>query len=184
MISLARDPLLLSYALWMAREVGDSTTEDKIRGQTDFEPRFFGAENDRFAFWFGLDSEWPRGQLNASMMLTECGSPGAWWRVFNEPNLGIYNEPTLCGVDYPKIGIRRAQNDMNRGILEIETTMATPSRRGDLTSFTIDHLPNPADVSVTVDTIDYTRWRVSGADSIEIEMDINDHHIRVAFAGG
>jgi hypothetical protein len=118
------------------------------------------------------------------MMLTECGSPGAWWRVFNEPNLRIYHEPTLRGVDYPKIGIRRAQNDMTRGLLEIETMVATPSRRGDLTSFTIDHLPNPADVSVTVDTIDYTRWRVSGADSIEIEMDINDHQIRIAFAGG
>jgi hypothetical protein len=53
-----------------------------------------------------------------------------------------------------------------------------------LTSFTIDHLPNAADVSVTRDTIDYTRWRVRGADAIEIEMDINDHQIRVVFAGG
>jgi hypothetical protein len=118
------------------------------------------------------------------MMLTECGSPGAWWRVFNEPNLLIYDEPTLSRVDYPNIGIRRAQNDMTRGNLEIETMVATPSRRGDLTSFTIGLLPNPADVSVTVDNIDYTRWRVSGADSIQIEVDINDHQIRVAFAGG
>jgi hypothetical protein len=162
--------------------VGDSTTADKIR-QIDFQPRFFGAENDRFAFWLGSDSEWPRGQLNASMMLTECGSPGAWWRVFNEPNLRIYNEPTLRGADYPNIGIRRAQNDMPHGILEIETMAATPSRHGDRTSFTIDHLPNPADVSITVDTIDYARWRISGANSIEIEIDINDHQIRVAFAG-
>jgi hypothetical protein len=88
----------------------------------------------------------------------------------------------LRGVDYPKIGIRRAQNDMTRGILKIETTVATPSRRGDLTSFTIDHLPNPADVWITVDTIDYARWRVSGADSIEIEIEINDHQIRIGFA--
>jgi hypothetical protein len=183
MISLARDPLMLSQGLWMAREVGDSTTEDKIR-KVDFQPRFFGAENDRFAFWFGLDSQWPRGQLNATMMLTECGRPGAWWRVFNEPNLLIYNQPTLRGVDYPNIGIRRAQNDMTRGILEIDTVAATPSRRGDVSSFTIHRVPNPADVSVTVDNIDYTRWRVSSADSIEMEVDINDHRIRVDFAGG
>jgi hypothetical protein len=39
-------------------------------------------------------------------------------------------------------------------------------------------------VSVTVDTIDYPRWRVSGAASIEIDIDIDDHQIRVAFAGG
>jgi hypothetical protein len=111
-------------------------------------------------------------------------APTGWWRVFNEPNLLIYDEPTVRDVDYPNIGIRRAQNDMTRGILEIETMAAIPSRRGDLSSFTIHRVPNPADVSVTVDNVDYTRWRVSGADSIEMEVDINDHQIRVAFAGG
>jgi hypothetical protein len=62
-IQLADDPQMLSTALWMAREVGDSTTEDRIRAisETDFQPRFFGAENDRFAFWFGYDAEWPAG---------------------------------------------------------------------------------------------------------------------------
>jgi hypothetical protein len=125
-----------------------------------------------------------RGQLNATMMLTECGSPGAWWRVFNEPTLAMHSEPTLRDVDYPKIGIRRAQNDMTHRVLEIGTTAATPSRRGDPTRFTIDRLPNPADISITVDGQDFTGWHVTGADSIKIEIDIDDHQVRVAFGGG
>lgn len=84
----------------------------------------------------------PRGQVNAMMMLAECASPGAWWRVFNEPKVALASEPTLRDVDYPSIGIRRARNDMTQHVLTIETTAATPSRRGDPTGFTIDQLPS------------------------------------------
>lgn len=186
-ISLSKqDPHELCTALWMSREIGDTATEDRIRAvaESEFQPRFFDDENNRFAFWFGYDSTWPRGQLNATMMLTECASPGAWWRVFNEPKLALALEPTLHGVDYPSIGIRRAQNDMAQHVLTIETTAATPSRRGAPTSFTIDQLPSPAEVSVTVDGHDSAGWHVTGSNSIRLELDIGDHQIRVAFPGG
>ena len=130
-VQLVDHPLNLATALFMARELGDSTTEARLReiAETKFEPRFFGAENDRFAFWLGVDSEWPRGQVNSILMLSECSAAGAWWRVFNEPNVKMHSEPTVCDVDYPNLGIRRAQNDMVRGALEIETVAATPLRR-------------------------------------------------------
>jgi hypothetical protein len=180
------DPHELSTALWMAREVGDSATEVRIRAiaESDFQPRFFGDENDRFAFWFGYDSTWPRGQLNAAMMITECGSQGAWWRAFNEPRLGLASEPTVRGIDYPSVGIRRAGNDMAGHVLTVQTTAATPSRRGDQTSLTIDKLPGPAAASVTVDGHNSGRWQVTGPDSIQLDLDIGDHLIRVAFPGG
>jgi hypothetical protein len=115
------------------------------------------------------------------MMLTECASAGAWWRVFNEPRFALASEPTLRDIDYPSIGIRRAQNDMAQHVLAIETTAATPSRRGDPTSFTIDQLPSPAEVSVTVDSQDLAGWHVTGGNSIQLDLDIGDHQIRVAF---
>ncbi|MEV6041211.1 hypothetical protein AB0L65_59630 [Nonomuraea sp. NPDC052116] len=179
------DPHQLCTALWMAREVGDTGTEDRIRAiaERDFQPRFFGEENDRFAFWFGYDSTWPRGQLNATMMLTECAGPGAWWRVFNEPQPASASEPVLRGIDYPSIGVRRAQNDMARHVLTIETTAATPSRRGDPTSFTIDRLPGPAEVSITVDGHDWSGWHVTSGNSIQLDLDIGEHQIRIAFPG-
>jgi hypothetical protein len=176
----------LCTVLWMAHELGDSATEARVRDFADneFRPRFLGDETDRFAFWFGYDSKWPRGQLNATVMLAESGSARAWWRVFNEPNLALASEPVLRGVDYPNVGIRRAQNDMAQGILSIETTAGTPSRRGDPTTFTIHQIPSPAEVSVSVDGQDSAGWQVTGGDSIRLDLDIGDHLIRVAFGGG
>lgn len=116
-------------------------------------------------------------------MLAESGSPGAWWRVFNEPSPPPASEPVLRGVDYPGVGIRRARNDMAQGVLSIETTAGTPSRRGEPTSFTIDQIPSPVEASVTVDGHGSASWQVTGDDSIRLELDIGDHQISVAFAG-
>ena len=184
-IDLMNSPLNLATALLMAREFGDSTTEGRLREyvETKLEPRFFGAENARFAFWLGADTEWPRGQVNAFLMLSEC-PPGAWWRVFNKPNLNMHNEPTVCEVDYPVLGIRRAQNDMVRGVLDVETTAATPSRRGTATHFDVKGLPDPANVVVTANDQEFSRWHVSASDSIRIETDVDEHHFRIAFQTG
>jgi len=186
LIKLQPEPRYLCTAMWMAHEIGDTATEDRLRdfAESEYQPRFFGDENDRFAFWFGYDSTWPRGQNNAIVMLAESASPGAWWRVFNEPRPAPVSEPVLRGVDYPGVGIRRARNDMDRGVLRIETTAGVPSRRGEPTSFTIHQIPGPAEVSVTVDGQDSAGWRVTGGDSIRLDLDIGDHQIRVAFPGG
>ncbi|MEV4127268.1 hypothetical protein [Nocardia sp. NPDC049707] len=101
-----------------------------------------------------------------------------------QPRLALTSGPELRGVDYPNIGIRRAQNDMTRHVLTIETTAATPSRRGKPTSFTIDQLPSPAEASITVDGQDTAGWHVIGDNSIELNLDIGDHQIRVASPNG
>jgi hypothetical protein len=182
-IDIMNRPLNLATALLMAREFGDSTTERRLREyvETELEPRFFGAENDRFAYWLGADTEWPRGQVNAILMLSDCCPPGGWWRVFNEPNLTMHNEPTVCEVDYPVLGILRAQNDMVQGVLDVETTAATPSRRGTPTHFRVKGLSDPASVVVTADDQEFTQWDVSASDSIRIETDVDEHHFRIVF---
>jgi hypothetical protein len=182
-VQLGGDSLHLASALFMARELGDSTTEGRLReiAETKYEPHYFGAENDRFAFGLGIDSEWPRGQVNSILMLSECSAVGAWWRVFNEPKLKIHNEPTVCDVDYPNLGIRRAQNDMDQGVLEIETIAATASRRGTATQFAVKGLPDPSNVRIAVDDQKFIRWHVSATDTIQIETDVDEHHIRIAF---
>ena len=104
-----------------------------------------------------------------------------WWRVFNEPNLTMHNEPTVCEVDYPVLGILRAQNDMVQGVLDVETTAATPSRRGTPTHFRVKGLSDPASVVVTADDQEFTQWDVSASDSIRIETDVDEHHFRIVF---
>lgn len=182
-IQLADDPQLLSTALWMAREVGDSTTWARLReiSETRFEPRFFGEDASRFAYWLGLDEQWPRGQVNATMMMIECAEPGAWSRVFTTPRTTIHSEPTVRDLAYPLVGIRRTHYDRERRALEIDTYAATPARRGTPTTFTVDRLPPGAGVTVEVDGRTHAGWRHSADRAVTIAVPIDDHRIRLSW---
>ena len=182
-VQLADDPQLFSTALWMARDLGDTTTWDRLRevAEREFDPRFFGEDDTRFAFWFNEGRQWPRGQLNATMMMIECADPGAWSRVFNAPNLALHHEPTIKGLDYPTIGVRRTHHDAQRRRLEIDTFAATPSRRGEPTAFTVDTLGDTDRVLVTVDGATNSAWRRIGDGAVELQATVDDRHIVVAY---
>jgi hypothetical protein len=185
LVHVSKDPRFHTVFQLVARDLGDDTTEKRLReyAEREFEPRTFGAENDRFGFWFGLKEPYPRGQLSALQMLCEIGDPGAWSRVFNEPNLAKFDEPTVCGVDYPSLGIREAWNDDENDTLRVATYAATPSRRGVATSFRVAKLDNLETVRVRCDGMDAPRWRVIGRDEIEIECEIGDHRFEIATRG-
>jgi hypothetical protein len=183
-VQFVDDPKMLSTALWMARELGDSTTWERLHevAESEFEPRYFGEDDSRFAYWFGRDEPWPRGQDNATIMMVECADPGAWSRVFNSPNTAMHDEPTVRGLDYPLIGIRRAHNDVARRVLEVETFAATPARRGTPTTFTVDNLPHNATISVNVDDHPCVTWRRSQPGALAIDLDIDTHRIHLAYS--
>ena len=179
---LVKDPRFLLIGQLIAREVGDHTTEKRLRevAERDFEPRFFGDESDRFGWWFGRKEPYPRGQLSALQMLSEIGGRGAWSRVFNQPNLAKFAEPTLVGVDYPTLGIAEAWNDSESGHLRVSTYAATPSRRGTPTSFRVTKLADPRAVRVRCDGADDPRWRVVSEDAIEVDSEIGEHRFEIA----
>jgi hypothetical protein len=116
-------------------------------------------------------------------MLCELGDPGAWWRVFNQPNLAKFDEPTVTGVDYPSLGVCEAWNDAESGDLRIATYPATPSKRGASTTFHVTKLPDARAVRVRCDGADDPRWRAVGADTIEIDCEIGDHRFEIATRG-
>jgi hypothetical protein len=178
---LVPNPQLVARALFFAREFGDAVTEQRLQDivEQEFEPRFFGDEQDRFGFWFGLDAPWPRGQLTGALMMSQVGEPGGWWRIFNEPNLTKHHEPTVEGVDYPSLGIAQAYNETDAGVLWVRTCSGRPSHRGAPTTWRVTNLPDPAAVSVTCDGEDFTRVRVIGDDAVEIACDIEDHLFRL-----
>jgi hypothetical protein len=183
--NLVKDPRFLSVGQLVARELGDHTTEKRLRehAEREFEPRVFGEENDRFGWWFGRKEPYPRGQLSALHMLCEIGDRGAWSRVFNQPNLAKFDEPTVVGVDYPSLGLCEAWNDPESGELRIGTYAATPSRRGARTSFRVTKLADPQAVRVRCDGVDDPRWRVVGEDTIEVECEIGDHRFEIVTRG-
>lgn len=182
-LQLADDPQMLSNALWMARELGDTVTERRLREivETTWRPTFFGDEKTRFAFWVQPEEPWPRGQINATLMMTEAAPPGAWSQVFTAARPDIYTQPTLTGVDYPRLGIKLAYNDAERNTLQVNTFAATPSQRGEPTSVTVDNLPAAAAVSVRVDGRLDTRWTTIAPGTIRIDCDINDHQLEITY---
>ena len=182
LLQLHPDPRWLTLGIITAREVGDSATEARLRqvAEADFEPKFFGPDGDHFGWWFGFGEDWPRGQLSSLMVLSELGEPGAWSRVFNEPNLEKFSEPTVSGVDYPNIGLAQCWNDLDAGELRVETYCATASARGKETGFTVNGLPDPGSVRVMMDGHAFNGWSVSGPDSIEIRTQITTHEFCIS----
>jgi hypothetical protein len=116
------------------------------------------------------------------MMMIECAAPGAWSRVFTSPNTIMYDEPTVHGLDYPLIGIRRTHNDIQGRVLEIDTFAATPSRRGTPTTFTVDNLPHDTTISLDVDDRRCDTWRRSQPGAVAIDVDIDTHRIRLTYS--
>ena len=49
--------------------------------------------------------------LNAMAMAGWVFTPGAWHRIFNEPNLTKFNEPTVSGIDFPRVAMSEARWD-------------------------------------------------------------------------
>ncbi len=182
LLQLHPDPRWLTLGIITAREVGDSATEARLRqvAEADFEPKFFGPDGDHFGWWFGFGEEWPRGQLSSLMVLSELGEPGAWSRVFNEPNLEKFSEPTVSGVDYPNIGLSQCWNNLDAGELFVETYCATASERGNETGFTVGGLPDPGSVRVMKDGSAFEGWSVTGPDSIELRTRIATHEFRIS----
>jgi hypothetical protein len=175
------DPRFLLLGLVLAREFGDDVTLARLAkyALNHFEPRFFGEGLDSFGWFFGLSEHYPRGQLNGLIMMAEIGAPGAWGRVFTDPNLAKFEQPTVHGVEFPRLGIAAAWNDTTVGILHVRTYAATSSDRGAPTSFRVSLLPDATAVVMRCDGADYPRWRVAGLDTIEIDIDVDDHDLQI-----
>ncbi len=167
------DPRFTVLGLVLAKEFGDATAEARLRPLVDeiAEPRQFGEDQSEFGFWFHLGEDWPRGQLSALAMVAEVGGPGAWSRIFNEPNIERFDEPTVEGVAFPNLGIARARND-DRGVLTVETYAATPSRAGMKTRFQVTNLADTGLIKVRCDGADFADWRAVGQQTLEIEANI------------
>lgn len=181
---LSDDPQMIASALWMAREIGDTLVERRLRDvvESRWHPRFFGHDQARFGYFVDPAEPWPRGQINATVLMAECANAGAWSSIFTAPDTAMHHQPTVRDVDYPAFGIRYARNNMDDAVLTIDTFAATPSRRGENTTITIDQLPATIAPDVRVDGAESTRWRRTGPTTVILELDIADHHIEVSFA--
>lgn len=177
------DPRWLTMVLMLAREMGDLTTERRLTAvaEQEYGPNFFGDDPDRFAWHFGLDEPWPRGQLNGLLILSEIGDRGAWTNVYNGPHEHQFDLPTVEGVDFPRLGVSAAQNDRDAGVLNVSTYAATSADRGQATSWKVTQLPDARSVSVYCNGERFDDWGAVSDTAIEVNSTIGAHDFRVVW---
>lgn len=182
LLEMHPDPRWITIAIILARDLGDSKSEARIRRSVAarHEPRFFGEQNEMFGWWIQTDEPWPRGQLSSLMMLTDLGDNQSWSRFFNMANLCKFHEPTVSGIDYPAMGIAQCRNDLEEGAPWVETTCPLPSDRGRPTTWKVSGLPDASAVRINLDGSEFSQWSETDAHSIELRTDIGAHHYRIS----
>ena len=167
--------------LVMARELGDHTSEMRLRAaaEREYDPRFFGEHDENFGWWFGLNEAYPRGQRSASMMVNEVGTGDAWYRAFDAPHMDKFSAPTVEDIDFPSIGLYQAWNDLDSGALHIGTYAAAPEQRRQDTSWRITNLPDVENIVILCDGEPFRRYAVDGPDSIRVDSDIDLHQFQI-----
>jgi hypothetical protein len=135
------------------------TTALTSHAETHYEPTW-DRDTGEFYYLFGLREPYPRGQYNANIMVSEIAGSGAWWRLFNEPNLRKFDEPTVYAVDYAQMGLSQAYYDRERRTLVLQTYSNDQAAIGSPTSFRIQNLAEPGRCTVLADDAPYSSWEV------------------------
>jgi hypothetical protein len=125
----------------LAGEFADPAVTARLWDAADqfFEPTW-NHDTGEFTLGFGLNESHPRGQLNARAMAGWVCREGAWSRVFNQPNLAKFDEPTVSGVDFPRVALSQAWWDGSSLRLAAQPQNATA--RESRTSVRITGLPS------------------------------------------
>jgi hypothetical protein len=182
------EPRMMTIALLMAREVGDTTTARRLAAKMERweNSRYFnagddgGTGDDEFGCFFGFGETYPRGQESALYLLKDLlDGEGDWWRCFNEMDVEKFAAPTVTGAGYPAMGFSVAFNDAATQSLHLESYTATRSARGNETRFRVEKLPDPAIVKVRRDGLEYGNWRIVDSTTIEVDTDIGDHTFEI-----
>ena len=173
------NPRFTLWGLILAREFGDSAIYDKLDAHCEarHEPSWEAATGE-FTWGFGLNEPYPRGQFNATRMMAEALSEGAWRRLFKAPNLRKFEEPTVYGVDFPTVCLSQACYDVARGRLVIATDAGLPHAAGRPTSFRIANI-DPTSCRVEIDGSSSDDWRIVSGD-LEITTTVGEHVILVS----
>ena len=173
------DVLTTALTLSLANELGDTEVVKTLRAHAEahYEPTW-DRDAGEFYCLFGLREPYPRGQYNAYLMISEIAGAGAWWRLFNEPNLRKFAEPTVYGVDYPRMGLSQAYYDRERRTLVLQTYANDQASVGSPTSFRIQNLAEPDRCTVLADDAPYSSWGVR-AGELEVTTTIGRRSFQI-----
>jgi hypothetical protein len=168
------DPWGQAFGIATAYELGDMETYNAMRAYVDraWQPIHSDGE---FGYHFNLGEVWPRGIINHVLGFSSAGGPGSTARMYNEPNLEKFEQPTLSGVDFPNLTVRQAYYDETRRQLAITICPGCDSSPvGAPTQLTVTNLRHISP-RVVIDGVDSNSFSVRGEDAIVIDTTIGEH---------
>ena len=112
--------------------------------------------------------------------MAESISEGAWWRLFNEPNLRKFVDPTVYGVDFPTVCLSQAIYDEARRMLVVATDAGVPAAAGRPTTFRVTNV-DPKACTVIVDGEKSDDWREVEGD-LEVSTTVGPHTFLIRLA--
>ena len=159
----------------MSGEFADQETKARIwaAAENHIEPTW-DHERGEFTLGFGLNEAHPRGQMNARTMAGWVCTPGAWARIFNAPNLTKFDEPTVCGVDFPREALSQAFWDGKA--LHLAAQPQNPELLGHTTSLKITNIPSNQGWVMTHANGDQVPLAPDG-DDVEVRLPADNHTV-------
>ena len=158
------DPARSTMLLQFSGEFADPATKQRIwdAAEHHVEPTW-DRHAGEFTLGFGLGELHPRGQWNAHAMAGWVCTEGAWSRIFNAPNLAKFDEPTVEGVDFPRVALSEARWDGSA--LHLAAHPQNAASEGSRTALKLTN----------VDSTD--GWVMTGADGETVALSAQGDHV-------
>jgi hypothetical protein len=158
------EPAKATTLLQFCGEFADAATKQRLwaAAEDHIEPTW-DREAGEFTLGFGLHEPYPRGQMNARAMAGWVCTSGAWARIFNAPNLAKFDEPTVEGVDFPRVALSKARWDGKA--LHISAHPQNAALAGTRTSVRITNISSTEG------------WIMTGADGNTLALAGNGNHV-------
>ena len=131
-------------------------------------------KDGEFYYQFGLDEAWPRGWPNDWLLMCVAGGQGSWHRLYNEPNLKKFHQPTVFGVDYPTVSVGQAFYDEGLGALMLAIFPGDDKKVGSNTTFKVTNLTG-TERKVSQDGVPFGGWKAHGDGAIEVTTTVDRH---------
>lgn len=173
------EPRFVSLGRVLAREFGQGTAAARLDAFAEsLEPTW--TPDGGFFYGFGLGEAHPRGQPNATMMLAEAiDRPGRWAEALGPVSDERFRQPTVRGVDFPKLGVNQAVYDPATSTLLLSTYAATPTD-GATTTFAVTCLEDAATWLVICDGASHPRTRVVDRETLSVTCSVADHRFEIS----
>jgi hypothetical protein len=103
-----------------------------------------------------------------------AGGQGSWSRLYNEPNLKKFHQPTVCAVDYPTVSVGQAYYDEGLGALMLAILPGDDKKAGSKTTFKVTNLTG-TERKVSQDGAPFAEWKALGDGEIEVTTTVDRH---------